>query len=393
MQPGRQPNRPKLVAFVIVLSIAALGAAALLVSLAWLLVRAQASPPLDDPITEATDERRFDFLRFEITHLPNRLLANVAKWFDDPEVDREAALERWFSDRDARDRIAAERVLEQQLSEAAASLDLRTPLPLFDDVEIVWPPVDVELSEPLRVLAVSPRDEVRLARSILLTADVERGEFERIEAIVEAGGEWSAWVTSVGGVALYPAPIIASGDYLRTLRIMGHEWTHHYLAFHPLGLAYGDGSDMRTINETVADIVGDELGAAAASRRAAEFETGGDPEWAAVRSRTDPILRALRLEVDALLREGQVDRAERRMEAVRLQLIELGRPFRKINQAFLAFRGGYGASASSASQWGQRLLALRADSDSLAQFLETVRVINSPQHADQLLPQTSASDR
>ncbi len=384
-----QPNQSRRIVFVIALAVVALGAAALLVSLAYLLLRTQSASTLDDAITEATDGRRFDFIQFEAAHLPNRLLADVARWFGEPEGDEADTLDRWFAFRNDHDRQAAEHLLERQLTESIARLNLRTSLPLFNDVQVAWPPADVEFDEPLRVLAISPRSEVRLVRSVLLTADVERDAFERIEAIVEADGEWSAWVTPIGGVALYPAPIVASRDYLRTLQIMGHEWTHHYLAFHPLGLSYGNGSDMRAINETVADIVGDELGEAAATLWEPSIETVDNSEWGAVRSETDPILRALRLDVDELLREGKVGAAERRMEAVRLQLIDLGRPFRKINQAFLAFRGGYGASPSSASEWGHRLLELRASSDSLAHFLETVRVIDTPQYADQLLPQAS----
>ena len=74
------------------------------------------------------------------------------------------------------------------------------------------------------------------------------------------------------------------------------------------------------------------------------------------------------------------------MEDVRLELIDLGRPFRRINQAFLAFRGGYGASPASASPWGPRLLEFRASQNSLVEFLIDVREIGSPEEADALLP-------
>ena len=351
-------------------------------------LRAQSSSGLDDLLGDATETHRFSLLKYELTHLPNRWLTNVAGWVDEPEFDEDAILERWFERWDERDRKAAELLLERRLSRAVSELELDSPLPLFGRVRVVWPPIDVDLSEPLHVLAVSPRDEVRMVRSVLLTSDVQREDYKRIESVVEADQRWSAWVGRVGGVALYPASVVSSRDYLSTLQIMAHEWTHHHLGFYPLGLAYGRGSDMRTINETVADIVGDQLGGFAAELPGYDVasEAERDPEPDAFRAETDPILRQLRLDVDALLAEGKISDAERRMEEVRLELIDLGRPFRRINQAFLAFRGGYGASPSSASQWGDRLIEFRSSKDSLDQFLEAVREIGSSEEADALLP-------
>ena len=352
-------------------------------------LRAQSSTALDDIVERATETHRFSFFKYEVTHLPNRWLTNVAGWLDEPDLDEETTLQRWFERGNEEDRKRAELLLERQLSSAASDLGLDAPLPLFGRVRVVWPPVDVDLSERLHVVAISPRGEVRMVRSVLLTSDIERDDHERIEAAVEADGRWSAWVGSIGGVALYPASVVSSRDYLSTLQIMAHEWTHHYLGFYPLGLAYGQGSDMRTINETVADIVGDELGEVAAGLSAFVPPNTDDRTQlrTEIRAATDPLLRQLRIDVDALLADGQIDEAERLMEATRLQLIELNRPFRRINQAFLAFRGGYGASPSSASPWGPRLIQFRADHGSLSEFLLAVRGIGSPEEADSLLPQ------
>ena len=351
-------------------------------------LKAQSSAALDDLVGEATETHRFSFLSYELTHLPNRWLTNAAGWIDEPDLDEDAILQRWFERTDEPDRKRAELLLERRLSRAVSELQLDTPLPLFGRVRVVWPPIDVDLSEPFHVLAVSPRDEVRMVRSVLLTSDVPREDYERIEATVEADGRWSAWVGRVGGVALYPASVVSSRDYLGTLQIMAHEWTHHYLGFYPLGLAYGRGSDMRTINETVADIVGDELGEVAARTGGLvpPADDGRAERRSEIRAATDPILRQLRLDVDSLLAAGRIDEAEQLMEGVRLRLIDLDRPFRRINQAFLAFRGGYGASPASPSPWGDRLLALRASTASLPEFLALVREIGSPEDADALLP-------
>ena len=367
---------------------AAVGGLALAVTAA---VRAQSPAPLSATLADATAGLRFNFLHYELNHFPNRLLQQAAALFGAEPLDETEALARWFGGADQSDavRVAAEWHLEQRLSEAAAALGLASPLPLFDGARLVWPPVDLDLSAPLRVLTVSRRDEVRLIATVLLHDGVPQAQFAEIEAMVEAQGDWSAYVTTVGGVSLYPAQVIEGRSYASTLRISAHEWTHHYLSFHPLGLRYGQGAEMRTLNETVADLVGNELGAAALLPPDT-FQPPDDSEVVQrrqdLRSRTDPILRQLRLDVETLLAEGKVDEAEALMETTRLELIALGRPLRRINQAFLAFSGSYGANPASASQWGGRLRAERAQSASLAEFLERVRVITSPAHADQLLP-------
>ena len=350
--------------------------------------RAQPIDDLSEVVDAATSGYRFSLIEYELSHLPNRWLSEIRGWFSEPSADEGETLGRWFSKRDDADRKAAELLLERRLDQASAMLGLDTPLPLFGRVRITWPPVDMDLAEPLHVLAVSSRGDVRLVRTALLTSDVPREAYVRIESTIEESGEWSAWVGRVGGVALYPASVVSSRGYLDTLQIMAHEWTHHYLGFYPLGLAYGRGSEMRTINETVADIVGDELGvtAAAIPGFAPPPESEQAERQRETRTLTDPILRQLRIDVDSLLADGRIDEAERLMAEVRLQLIELGRPFRRINQAFLAFRGGYGASPASASEWGVRLLEFRSNSPSLAEFLESVRGLGSADEADALLP-------
>ena len=42
---------------------------------------------------------------------------------------------------------------------------------------------------------------------------------------------------------------------------IAHEWTHNYLEQRPLGLLYDKTPELRTMNETTADISGGEIGA------------------------------------------------------------------------------------------------------------------------------------
>ena len=370
------------------LAVGLLGSIALIAALAsaHLGRSAGAATPLNETISEAADDQRFTLLRWELEFVFNRWLALVGGLvYDAPSCDAPAALERLATNAanaDERSTQCVERALERALAVAISEAGLTTPLPLFRSQSVVWPPVDLELQRAPRVLAISPRSEIRLAASVLLSPRLERSEYAAIEAAVEADGEWSAWIGGIGGVATYPALIIPRADWYDALRLAAHEWLHHYLIFHPLGRAYFTSDALRTINETAADIAGDELGALAAGvepteHTALELELPEHPAAAA--------LRSLRLEVDALLAAGQVANAEARMAAAQANLAALGARYRRINQAFFAFRGGYADQPGATSPYGPLLQELRQRSRSLAEFVAAIRPINSTATADAVL--------
>ncbi|MEE9277874.1 MAG: hypothetical protein V3V06_05640, partial [Dehalococcoidia bacterium] len=58
-----------------------------------------------------------------------------------------------------------ERILEARIADVYRAAGFSRSLPLFGSQRILWPPVAAELSRPPRVLAVSPRDEIRLLRT------------------------------------------------------------------------------------------------------------------------------------------------------------------------------------------------------------------------------------
>lgn len=365
---------------------AVLLAIGLAASIALIALVAQAAAPLGETIGEAAQGRRFTLVRWELEHVFNRWIAIPARLVhDERQCDAPQTLAQMASGGQLNEGEAqcVERALERAIAGAVTQAGLATPLPLFGSQRIVWPPLDIELERPPRVLAVSPRSEVRLAASMLLSPDLPRAEYGRIEAAVEAEGEWSAWIGGVGGVATYPALMIPRADWYDALRLAAHEWLHHYLIFHPLGRAYFESDELRTINETVADIAGDELGAlalGAAPRDGAVAELNDAAEYPAAVA-----LRELRLEVDALLAEGQVEEAEARMDEVRRQLAAEGVSYRRINQAFFAFRGGYADRPEAISPYGPLLQALRGRSASLAAFVHAVRGVDSVVAADALL--------
>ena len=96
-------------------------------------------------------------------------------------------------------------------------------------------------------------------------------------------------------------------------------------------------------------------------------------------------MRELRLEVDALLAEGRIETAERRMEETRLQLEEAGVYIRRVNQAYFAWLGTYAARADSVDPLGSQLRELRERRGSVARFLTTVREARSRTDVSRLL--------
>ena len=357
------------------------------------------SASLSDTVDDAVAGNRFSLLDFEVQSVFNRWLGDVGDFVQGRGVDgpgADAALQRFF---DLRLEIAAanaaaaspaevpartaervalenrtERILEDRVGAALRQAGLSRPLPLFDDRDILWPPVDIELSSPPRVLTVSPRDDILIARSVLLEPDLTLAEIEAIEARIEAGGRWSALVETIGGLGAFPAIVRDTRSYAATVDTIAHEWTHNYLFFYPLGFHFFDNRDLRTINETVANVVGAEIAADVLARFPA-LRPSGLP--ALDRTESDALLHQLRRDVDALLAQGRIDDAEALMEEVRLQLVALGRNFRRINQAFFAANGVYADSPASSSPIGPLLRQLRDGFPTLLDFVAAVRQVDS----------------
>lgn len=357
------PRHPELL-----LAAALLGLAAAIAS-----IGAAAAQPLGETVSAAAAGERFGILGWEARTAFNRWLAIAAETLgmDGAAADGEA-VERYFATGSNRFENGAERAIERGIARTASRRGLDRPLPLFKSQRIVWPPVDIELSRSPRILVVSPRGEIDFAGGRLLDPDLPIERYGEIEAAVERGGDWSAWVGGIGGIALYPAIVLPRADAAATIRIAAHEWIHHYLAFYPLGIRYGRSADLRTLNETIADIAGDELGSdVAAELGLAPAGDGRDASPAL--DEAYAMLRRLRLDVDAMLAGGEVERAEALMESTRLDLWELGYRARRINQAFFAFRGSYADAPGSTDPIGEELLELRARSADLAAFMAIVR--------------------
>ena len=251
--------------------------------------------------------------------------------------------------------------------------------------DIVWPPVNIAFQDPPKVLVKSPRSEIRKESESLLQEDLPIAKVQEIEAHAERDGETSALVVDISGIAMYPAIIPDDADYGYVMEAIAHEWVHHYLYFTPLGRAYFDSGKLTTLNETVADIAGRELGdmlveeyplqpAASSGARLTSAASDGIDFTAE--------MRTLRREVEALLAQGRIDDAERLMDEKRQFLADNGYYIRKLNQAYFAFHGSYADSAGSVDPIGPKLDSLRTQSTSLKQFVERARAITSEADLD-----------
>jgi len=227
----------------------------------------------------------------------------------------------------------------------------------------VIPPVAFAVSEPPAVLIVSPRSEIRLAESVLLREDIDLKTAEAIEAAAERLN-LSALVERTGGIATYPTLIAPGTSAYAALQTVAHEWTHTALFLMPLGRAYGTSPEARAINETVADLVGQEV-----AQRAAR-SVGQRPTSGGVADRTlIDTLRRIRMNVDRLLANGEVDNAEMYMEEERRALVDQGYAFRRLNQAYFAFHGNYAEGPAASTEIPDTLRQLRTESASLADFI------------------------
>jgi hypothetical protein len=291
-------------------------------------------------------------------------------------------------------RPAVEQTIEGQVSAVVAQQQIGAGFKAF-------PPVWFTFSEPPRKLVVSTRDQIATTYYAMLQPGLPADDREQIESTILDKYNQSAYITSIGGLGAYPTIVVAQAPLPWVLSTVAHEWIHNYLTFFPLGLNYTTTSELTIINETVADIAGDELGAKVLTTYYPELERdfpGKDQSAHLWRSEDrwetfdySKEMRHTREVVDLFLKYGRVEDAEEYMQIRRLLFEENGYPIRKLNQAYFAFHGSYGTGAAATSPIGPKLEQLRELSPDLRTFLETVRWFTSEADLDKALVSASAS--
>ncbi len=257
------------------------------------------------------------------------------------------------------------------------------------------PPVLYHTTPLPKALIVSPREIIRQDANISLLADMSLEQITKLENDVESNLNVSALVVDIGGVGMYPSMVMRSSNLPWVIQTIAHEWTHNYLSLHPLGLNYETSNALRTMNETTAAIVGEEISKKVIARYYPKYSAVHQKVLAktsSVQSEEtfdfNAEMHITRVTADNLLKLGKVHEAETYMESRRLFFLQNGYLIRKINQAYFAFYGAYADSpqgAAGADPVGPAVRSLRANSSTLKDFLRQIAWMSS---FDQLVSRT-----
>jgi hypothetical protein len=247
--------------------------------------------------------------------------------------------------------------------------------PPFDRL---FPPVLVALTPPPNVFVIAPRTELRVVGSSVIQA-MDVTSQERLEASADSTNV-SALIAPIGGLATYPSMVLDEDAPDRVLAAVAHEWLHQYLIFYPLGAGYWSNQETREINETTAEIIGQEVGGQLADNLGlTPKSTPASPRPAQPAFDFRAFMRETRAQTDQLLKDGQVDSAESYMRTRRDELQQHGIQIRKLNQAYFALYGSYGEgfAASPSNPIPALLRTLRAHSPSLGDFIFRIRGVTT----------------
>jgi hypothetical protein len=227
----------------------------------------------------------------------------------------------------------------------------------------------------------------------------------KLEDEVATSLDVSTLIVPIGGVGVYPTMVMETTDLRWKLDTIAHEWTHNYLNLRPLGLNYSTTPELRTMNETTASIAGNEVGTYVLEKYYPELLASGSPSNRNLISLNEPSLPSnkiadtapfdfraemheTRVTADQLLAEGKIEEAESYMEKRRQVFWENGYLLRKLNQAYFAFHGAYAdapGGAAGEDPVGPAVRALRAQSDSLSDFINTIAWMTSFEQLQQAI--------
>lgn len=351
----------------------------------------------------------FEYLR--VTQELIQTEISIEQVFADPGItDKEATSAHLRTQRDSltarQNSLAplAEAVLQSQISEALAELNLTTsgqPLP----------PVLYHSSSTPLALIVSPRNHIHQIANVSVLPTLTLDEQIELEDEVAHSLDVSTLTVPIGGVGVYPTMVTETTNLPWLLSTIAHEWSHNYLNVRPLGINYSTTPQLRTMNETTANIVGDEVGQLVQQKHYPELLVSSAST--SFRSRLNLLsfnesplssteledpppfdfrseMHETRVTVDQLLVENKIEEAETYMEERRKLFWENGYLLRKLNQAYFAFHGAYAdvpGGAAGEDPVGPAVRALREQSDSLADFVNTIAWMTSFEQLQQTIKQ------
>ncbi|MEM6528824.1 MAG: hypothetical protein AAF653_11060, partial [Chloroflexota bacterium] len=300
--------------------------------------------------------------------------------------------------REQRDTLRADLLARQTAVEAIMEEQVSTILREegFDVGGQLLPPMNMRFVGQTLLLVTSPRDAIAMEHAMTLTP-ITVDEREAIEHRILDEENLSAVIVPIGGMALYPAMIVETNSLSYTLETFAHEWLHHYLMFHPLGIETefgGNAGEARIINETTASIFGREMGRVALERYYPEPVPQPELPPLELPEQDEPVeqpetrpvfdyssaMHETRVTVDDLLAEGKIEEAEAYMEERRQLFFENGIRIRKMNQAWFSFYGGYqvaGIDAGGEDPIGPAVQQLREEAPTIREWVRTMQTITT----------------
>ena len=327
----------------------------------------------------------------------NRLNWEIEQIYVDPDVKNpdEASQEKQAKLAAVRQQMARLQVLAEAIvQDQIATILVEEGLSVAGQTS---PPVMMHMTPLPLMMIVSPRDTIQNKYQRPLTPGLTTAEKDAMETAVYENADLSALIVPIGGLATYPAMVMETDSVTWLPDVTAHEWTHHWLMPYPISLNYMTDPSIRTINETVASIVGHEIGEQVVARYYPEFVPPPPPEIVEETAvEVEPVappsfdfraeMAETRRIVDAMLADGDLDGAETYMEEQRRVFVENGHNLRKLNQAYFAFYGAYAdkPGATGDDPIGPTLLAMREASPSLKDFLRSVAMIGDFEDFEQV---------
>lgn len=352
---------------------------------------------LNTPYTfDRGSQKQIVFAYLRVTEEIFQTEFHIERIFADPEIaDKESISEHLRAQRDQlleRQKALApfaESILQSQVSEAFAELGITSGGQTI-------PPLLYHTSPTPLALIVSPRDRIVQTTNISILPTLTLDQQIKLEDDVAASLDVSTLIVPVGGIGVYPTMVMETTNLPWMITTIAHEWIHNYLNLRPLGINYNTTPELRTMNETVANLGGDEAGRIVLERYYPEFASRFEPSRdlilfpkparpSSAAAEDEPFdfraaMHETRVTADELLAKGRVEEAEAYMEARRLVFWENGYLIRKLNQAYFAFHGAYAdipGGAAGEDPVGPAVRALREKSPSFKDFITTIAWMTS----------------
>ena len=339
--------------------------------------------PKISPVEKLVIDHKYNLVLWELTNFPQKWLFKIKQFFSVDESVLDTSIYNLcdYPQNEKDSNVIS--YYEETLESLVTSILVKEGFPIWGD--FMFPPVDTKLGGAPNLLVISPRDRIERIEEILLNPSIPLSTIEHIENTLLLEQNLSAIVIELGGIATYPSSI-AEMDKLEDILItVSHEWIHHYLFFHPLGQSIYRDSQMTTLNESIAVILGNEIGRQVweeikLNNNCILIDRLNNQEKKILKDNSfnfNMVMQETREKVDEYLQYDEIKIAEDYMHNQRDLFESNGYPIRKINQAYFSFYGTYANRPESISLTYKYLLEIRNKVSSSYEFVALMQDISS----------------